>query len=298
MNALRTPDERFADLPDFPWPPHYVDDLPGLEGLRVAFLDEGPKNAEHVFLCLHGEPTWSFLYRKMIPVFLDAGARVVAPDFLGFGRSDKPANDEDYTVPLHRATILRLLERLDLNRITLVCQDWGGLIGLTLPLDQPDRFARLLVMNTMFPIASRPTEGFLAWRAYVEANPDFPVGRLLKRSAPTLTEAEVAAYEAPFPDASYKGGVRTFPALVPVGDDADPEVTALGERARDWWSTMWSGPTFMAVGTQDPVLGPPVMRWMQSQIRGCPAPMVLDDAGHFVQEQGDRVARAALRAWA
>ena len=292
------PDERFAALPDFPWSPHYVDDLDGTHGLRVAYVDEGPKDAAHTFLCLHGEPTWSFLYRKMIPVFLEAGGRVVAPDFLGFGRSDKPVNDADYTVDLHRTTILSLLERLDLQRITLVCQDWGGLVGLTLPLDQPERFARLIIMNTAFPIGRTPGPGFLAWRDYVRSRPDFDVGRLMKRSAPGLTGAELAAYDAPFPDVTFKGGVRTFPDLVPTSEDADSAVSELGRRAREWWSNTWSGPSFMAIGAQDPVLGPPVMQWMQKQIRNCPEPMVIEDAGHFVQEAGDRVARAALAAFA
>ena len=276
MDAVRTPDDRFDAIPDFPYAPHYVSDLEGL----------------------HGEPTWSFLYRKMIPIFLRAGARVVAPDFLGFGRSDKPVHDADYTVALHRHNLVRLLERLDLRDITLVCQDWGGLLGLTLPMDHPDRFRRLIVMNTTLPIGVEPTEGFVAWRQYVRDTPDFPVGRLMKRSAPSLTDAEVAAYDAPFPDATYKAGVRTFPALVPTTDHDDTEVSDLGRRARAFWRNDWQGQSFMAVGAQDPVLGVKPMAWLQQQIRGCPPPLVLDDAGHFVQEAGDRVANAALAAFA
>jgi haloalkane dehalogenase len=150
ITALRTPEERFLNLPGFPYAPSYVDDLRGFEGLRAAYVDEGPRGAKHTFLCLHGEPTWGYLYRKMMPVFLQSGARVVAPDFFGFGRSDKPVNDADYTFHFHRDYLVRLIERLDLRNITLVVQDWGGLLGLTLPVDagMRPRIDRLIAMNT------------------------------------------------------------------------------------------------------------------------------------------------------
>lgn len=293
IEAIRTPEERFEGLPGFPWAARYEEDLPGLEGLRVAMVDEGPADADHTFLCLHGQPTWSYLYRKMIPGFLQSGARVIAPDFLGFGRSDKPVADADYTVDLHRRTVLGLLDRLDLSGITLVCQDWGGLIGLTLPLDSPPgRFSRLLVMNTMFPIGRGTSEAFEQWKAWVAARPDLQVGRLMARAVPGLSEAEAAAYDAPFPDVTYKAGVRRFPMLVPT--DPDDPVSELGRRARTWWSSEFDGPSFMAVGAQDPLLGPAVMGWMKEQIRGCPEPLLLDDVGHFVQEAGEPVVRAAL----
>src|SRR5581483_11140566 len=167
IEALRTPDSRFANLPGFDYAPHYVDDLPGYEGLRMHYVDEGPRDAKHVFLCLHGNPSWSYLYRKMIPVFLGAGGRVVAPDFFGFGRSDKPARAPDYSFDFHRGALIALIRRLDLRNLTLVCQDWGGGIGLTLPLEFPDRFARLLVMNTMFATGEKPmSAGFRAWRTW------------------------------------------------------------------------------------------------------------------------------------
>ena len=214
LKALRTDDARFADLPDFPYQPHYLADLPGAEGLRMAYIDEGPSDGE-VVLCLHGEPTWSYLYRKMIPVFRGAGLRVVAPDFFGFGRSDKPVDDAVYTFDFHRNALLAFIRKLDLDRFTLVVQDWGGLLGLTIPVDEPDRIARLLVMNTALGVGSRPTPGFLQWRDYVAGTPDLDVAALMKRAVPGLSDQEAAAYGAPFPDAASKAGVRRFPQLVP-----------------------------------------------------------------------------------
>jgi pimeloyl-ACP methyl ester carboxylesterase len=298
IRAVRTPEARFAALPDFPWTARYAEDLPGFEGLRGGYVDEGPRDAEHTFFCLHGEPTWSFLYRKMIPVFLAAGARVVAPDFLGFGRSDKPVEVGDYSFHFHRDYLLRLSERLDLGAVTLVCQDWGGLLGLTLPLDDgfARRLSRLLVMNTTLAVGDAPSDGFVAWRAYCRANPDLAVGALMKRSTPMLSEAEVAAYDAPFPDVGFKAGVRAFPELV-MTEPGMPGVAESRAAAR-FWSQTWSGPTFMAVGAADPVLGPPVMAALRATIRGCPEPMVIADGGHFLQEWGGPIAEAAVSAFA
>ncbi len=298
MAALRTPDERFSNLPAWPYAPCYIDDLPGYVGLRAHLIDEGPNDARHTFLCLHGEPSWGFLYRKMIPVFLASGARVVAPDFFGFGRSDKPIDDGVYTFHFHRTYLLRLIERLDLSNITLVVQDWGGLLGLTLPLEFPERIARLLVMNTAFPTGAPPTPGFLAWRSYAASTPDMPVGALFARGNNTLSAAEIAGYDAPFPDHRYKAGVRRFPQLVPIAsENADADVMEIGERARAWWSQSFSGESFMAVGMQDPVLGPSVMTDMRRRIRGCPPPFEVAEAGHFVQDWGEPVAVAALKSF-
>jgi pimeloyl-ACP methyl ester carboxylesterase len=291
--TLRTPEERFADLPDFPFAPHYVDDLAGYAGLRIHYLDEGPRDAARVFLCLHGQPTWSYLYRRMIPVFRAAGHRVVAPDLAGFGKSDKPADDARYTFLFHRNLLRNLILRLDLSRIVLTVQDWGGLLGLTLPMEMPARFAGLLVMNTAFATGDLPLgQGFLDWRAYNNRNPDLAVGRLLARSCPHLTPAEAAAYDAPYPNATYKAGVRRFPNLVP--DHPDAEGAALSRRAREWFRSEWSGTTFMAIGMQDPVLGPPVMRALARDIRHCPPPLEVVDGGHFLQEWGASVAERAL----
>jgi haloalkane dehalogenase len=297
IEALRTPDARFANLPDFPWAPSYVDDLPGYAGLRAAYIDAGPKAARHTFLCLHGEPSWSFLYRKMMPVFLSAGARVVAPDFFGFGRSDKPVNDADYTFHFHRNYLLRLIERLDLKGITLVVQDWGGLLGLTLPVEagMRGRIARLLVMNTGIAAGEPAGPGFDGWRAFMAGQPDLAVGRLMKRGTPVLSEAEAAAYDAPFPDQHHKAGVRRFPQLVMT----DPAMEGVAESiaARDFWAKDWSGQSFMAYGAADPVFAPAAMERLRAGIRGCPPAMVIPDGGHFVQEWGAPIAEAAVKAF-
>ncbi|MEM9471544.1 MAG: haloalkane dehalogenase [Pseudomonadota bacterium] len=292
MEALRTPDERFDDLPGYDFAPNYVDDLPGYEGFRVHYVDEGPSEALQTFLCLPGQPTWAYLYRHMIPVFTAAGARVVVPDWLGFGRSDKPANDALYTYHFHRDMMLALISRLDLFAITLVVQDWGGILGLTLPIEMPERFDRLIVMNTAMPIGESLGDGFQDWKDYVASRPDMDCGALMKRAVPHLSAAEAAAYEAPFPDAAFKAGVRRFPQLVMVEPGMEGIETM--KRAREFWQQDWLGESFMVIGAKDPVLGVPVMTGLQELIRGCPPPLVLEDAGHFVQEWGAEVAHAAL----
>jgi len=297
IESVRTPEERFAGLPGFPFAPHYLEYLPGYEGLRVHYLDERPAQAAsgRTVLCLHGQPTWCYLYRRMIPVFAAAGHRVVAPDFLGFGRSDKPVDDATYTFLFHRALLQRFIERLDLGRVTLVVQDWGGLLGLTLPMEYPDRIDRLIVMNTGLGVGRSPGPGFDAWKAFVAAKPDFSISGMMKRSVPGLSDAEAAAYDAPFPDARYRAGVRRFPALVPVAPDM--EGVEVSMRAAEFFRERWQGPTFMAIGMQDPVLGPPVMHALAKAIRGCPPPLELAEAGHFVQEHGRVVAERALAAF-
>jgi haloalkane dehalogenase/tRNA(adenine34) deaminase len=268
--------------------------LPGFAGVAMAYVDEGPAGAP-VFLCLHGQPTWSYLYRRMIPVFAGAGDRVVAPDFLGFGRSDKPADEATYTFDFHRNALLDLIAVLDLGNIVLVVQDWGGLIGLTLPMAAPERFVSLLVMNTMLGTGDQPLgEGFLAWRDFSNRNPDLDVARLMQRACPHLTREEAASYAAPFLDASYKAGVRRFPNLVPDGRDAPG--AALSREARGFWRNRWAGSSLMAIGMKDPVLGAPVMRGLHADIRNCPPPIEIDEGGHFLQEWGGPIARAAIEA--
>jgi pimeloyl-ACP methyl ester carboxylesterase len=296
-HVLRTPDERFADLPGFGFAPHYVEGLAGYDSLRVHYLDEPPVGTAsgRTVLCLHGQPTWCYLYRKMIPVFTAAGHRLVAPDFLGFGRSDKPVDDAVYTFNFHRGMLLRFMEALDLRRVTLVVQDWGGLLGLTLPMEYPDRIDRLIVMNTGLGVGRSPGPGFDAWKAFVAAKPDFDIAAMMKRSVAGITDAEAAAYDAPFPDRTYRAGVRRFPALVPVAPDM--EGVAESRRAAEFFRERWTGRTFMAIGLQDPVLGAPVMKALAQMIRGCPPPLELPHAGHFVQEHGREVAEAALAAF-
>lgn len=295
-DVLRTPAERFKNLDGFSFSPQYLDELKGYEGLRMHYVDEGPPNAQNVFLCLHGEPTWSYLYRKMIPVFTASGHRAVAPDYFGFGRSDKPVSDDVYQFDFHRMSLMAFIESLDLNNIILVCQDWGGLLGLTLPMDISGRVSKLIVMNTALGTGDmKLSDGFVAWRKFVKDNPDFDVAGLMKRACPTLTVEECAAYDAPFPDLKYKAGVRRFPAMVP--DSPDAPGAALSRKARDWLKTDWSGETFMAIGMQDAVLGPPVMNNLRKLIKDCPAPYEIPEAGHFVQEWGDVVAKRALEAF-
>jgi haloalkane dehalogenase/tRNA(adenine34) deaminase len=284
---LRTPDDRLQTLPGWTYAPsyHYRAD-----GLRLHYADTGPRG-NRTWLCLHGQPTWSYLYRRMMPVFA-ARDRVVAPDFLGFGRSDKPADDGAYSFDLHRQSLIELIEALDLRHIALVVQDWGGLIGLTLPMAMPGRFDALLVMNTMLGTGDAPLgQGFLDWRAFSNRNPDMDIARLMQRACPHLSDAEAAAYAAPYPDASYKAGVRAFPNLVPDRPDA-PGAT-LSRQARDFWRNAWSGRSLMAIGMKDPVLGPPVMRALHANIRNCPQPLEIADGGHFLQEWGDGIARIA-----
>ncbi len=294
IKALRTPDDRFAAIPDFDYPVHYADDLPGYDGLRLAWVDAGPKDAPQTFLCLHGEPSWSFLYRRMIPPFLGSGARVIAPDLYGFGRSDKPIEQSDYSFTFHRNALLALVERLDLRKITLVVQDWGGLLGLTLPVDAgfKPRLERLIVMNTGLGVGTPPGEGFIAWKNYAMSTPDLPIGSLIARGTPHLTDAEIAAYDAPFPSSDYKAGAQIFPALVPVSPDMDGVTES--RAAAQFWSSEWEGKSFMAVGAADPVLGPAVMDKLRGVIRGCPEPLIIPEGGHFVQEWGEEIAKAAL----
>jgi haloalkane dehalogenase len=291
IDAKRTPDDRFVNLLDFPFVPHYVTHK---NGLRMHYLDEGLREGP-VFLCLHGQPSWSYLYRKMIPVFAPAG-RVIAPDLFGFGKSDKPVDDSVYSFEFHRNALLEFIETLDLQDITLVCQDWGGILGLTLPMAMPERFSRLIVMNTALATGTMPLgPGFEAWKMFNRSQPDMDIAALMVRATPILSEAEAAAYGAPYPDVTYKAGVRMFPELVPYGPDVPG--AAISRDAANWWSNVWNKPSFMAVGAQDPVLTPKMMEGLRSMIRGCPDPMIVEDGGHFVQEWGGPIAEAALAAF-
>jgi haloalkane dehalogenase len=289
--VLHTPDERFSALPGFAYATHSLVHVAADVPYRVAYVDEGPRYAAVTVLCLHGNPTWSYLYRHMIPVFTAAGLRVVAPDLIGFGRSDKPANEAVHTFDLHRNMLLAFVQRLNLHNVLLVCQDWGGLLGLTLPMAMPERFTRLLVMNTGLGTGT-VTEGFKQWRAYSNKTPDLPVGALLRRGKADMTDAEAAAYDAPFPDASYKAALRAFPNMVPAAADAPG--AAISQEAAQFWRTQWAGDSFMAVGMLDPVLGPGPMQSLQGLIRNCPPPFEVAEAGHFVQEWGGPIAKAAL----
>ena len=285
METLRTPDERFADLPDFPYAPQYVEVDDGEGGrLRVAYVDEGPADGETVLL-MHGEPSWSFLYRHLIPVLTGAGLRVVAPDLVGFGRSDKPVDRDDYTYARHVGWMREaLVDRLDLRDVTLVCQDWGGLIGLRLVAENPDRFARVVVANTGLPTGDQPmSEAFLAWQRFSQESPDFQIGRIVANGTARGAAPEVvAAYDAPFPDDRYTAGARMFPTLVPTSPE-DP--AAADNRAA--WEVLgrWEKPFLTAFSDQDAITrgGERVFQKLVPGAQGMPH-ITLTGGGHFLQE--------------
>ena len=292
----RAPEDRFRHLPGWDFVPRFTDSLPGFDGLRLHYVDEGPADAPRTVLCLHGNPSWSYLYRKMIPVFRAAGARVVAPDLPGFGRSDQPVDDAVHTFSFHRGVLLAFLRQLDLRQVTLVCQDWGGILGLTLPPAEPDRFTRLLVMNTTLATGDVALpKGFQDWRAWSNAQADMDVPRLFTRMAPLATPAEQAAYGAPFPNRIHKAALRRFPNMVP--DSLDADGAAVSREAREFWLNEWTGQTFMAIGMKDPVLGPATMPKLAQIIRRCPPPLEIPDGGHMLPEWGEDIARQALKAF-
>jgi haloalkane dehalogenase len=295
MEALRTPDERFASLPDFPFAPHYLDVADGEGGtLRVHYVDEGPPEAEPVLL-LHGEPSWSFLYRRMVPVITAAGLRAVAPDLVGFGRSDKPSKRTDYTYARHVDWMRAFVEHLGLSRITLVGQDWGGLIGLRLAAEEDVRFARIVAANTFLPTGDRPPgDAFLAWQKFSQETETFPVGRIVNGGCTSdLAPDVIAAYDAPFPDETYKEGARQFPMLVPTRPD-DPASDA-NRRA---WEVLqrWDKPFLTAFSDSDPITAGGD-RVLQADIPGTTGRphTTIEGAGHFLQEdRGEQFARVAV----
>ncbi len=291
--VLRTPDDYFESLVNYNYSTNYFTDLEGYEGLRVHYLDEGDSSKE-VFLCLHGQPTWGYLYRKMISTFVDEGFRVIVPDLIGFGRSDKPIDDRVYTFDFHRSMLISFIKKLSLERITLVCQDWGGVLGLTLPMEFPSIIKKLLLMNTDLATGDYPlSEGFKAWRSWAAKNPNMDIARLMQRSCPHITGLEAKAYAAPFPDVNYKAGVRRFPELFP--EFSDSPGAEISRAARDFFSTNWQGDTFMAIGMTDPVLGPDVMHKLRNIIPGCSQPLKIKEAGHFVQEWGGNISLEAVQ---
>ena len=282
VEILRTPDERFAALPDFPYEPHYV----GVEdgALRIAYVEAGPADAEPVLL-LHGEPSWSYLYRRMIPVLADAGLRVVAPDLVGFGRSDKPARQEDHSYARHVEWLrAALFDQLSLDRITLVCQDWGGLLGLRLVGEHPDRFARVVAANTGLPTGDHPmSEAFLAWQRFATTAERFDVGRVVQNGTVSdLPPEVVAGYDAPFPDDRYKAGPRVFPSLVPTRPD-DP--ASVANRAAWQALARFDKPFLTAFSDGDPITGGGD-RVFQKVVPGAQGRdhVTVTGGGHFLQE--------------
>ena len=292
MDILRTPDECFDALPDFPFAPHFVDVPDGDGGaLRVHYLDEGDPVAPAVLL-MHGEPSWSYLYRHMIPVLVDAGLRCVAPDLVGFGRSDKPARREDYTYARHVAWMQHFFVAAGLDRVTLVCQDWGGLIGLRLVAAMPERVARAVTANTFLPTGdSAAGEAFLAWQRFSQEVETFPAGRIVNGGCTTdLAPEVIAAYDAPFPDEAMKAGARQFPVLVPTTPD-DPE--SAPNRAA--WGVLerFDRPFLCAFSDSDPITAGSD-RVLRERIAGCAGQphTTIVGAGHFLQEdRGPELAR-------
>ncbi len=298
MDVVRTPDERFTDLPGYGFAPHYVEVPDGEDGqLRVHYLDEGPADGPTVLL-LHGEPSWSFLYRKMIPVLADAGLRCIAPDLVGFGRSDKPVKRTDYTYARHVEWMrAALFDGVDVRDATLVCQDWGGLIGLRLVAEHPERFARIVAANTFLPTGDRPAgEAFLRWQRFSQEVEDFDVGFIVTTGCATTLAPEVtAAYNAPFPDDTYKAGARQFPTLVPTSPD-DPAAGA----NRAAWDVLrkWTKPFLTAFSDQDPITKGGDAAF-QRDVPGCEGQphTTIEGGGHFLQEDRGKELARVVAAW-
>lgn len=289
IEYLRTPEERFDGVPDFPFAPQYAQ-VPG--GLRIHFVDEGPPDGDVVVL-LHGEPSWSFLYRRMIPILADAGYRVIAPDLIGFGRSDKPMRRDDHTYERHVEWIRSLLlDHLDLSEVTLFAQDWGGLIGLRVVAEHPDRFSRVAIANTALPVGEGAvSQAFLNWRQSSQTMPDFLSGRIVQSATATALAPEiVAAYDAPFPDSTFQVGPRMMPVLVPITPD-DPAASANGRA----WEVLrtWQRPFLTLFSDGDPITRGRETRF-QAEVPGAAGQphQTITDAGHFLQEdKGEEIAR-------
>ena len=290
QNFLRTPEERFQNLPDFAFTPNYIE----IGGLRIAYIDEGPKDGPAVLL-MHGEPAWSFLYRKMIPILVSAGMRVLVPDQVGFGRTDKPTKRSDYTYENHVQWMSAWLESVDAKDITLFCQDWGSLIGLRMVAEVPDRFARVALSNGGLPTGKEKIpKAFHIWRAFAMYSPWFPIGKIVRFGcAQGLSDEAVAAYDAPYPNSRYKVGARVFPTLVPI-DPSNPARQA-NERAWDMYKA-WTKPFITLFSTRDPVTKGGERMW-QKRVPGAEGQnhTKIRGAGHFVQEdKGEEVAQALV----
>ena len=292
---VKSSQSQFENLPGFSFKSEYLSDLPGYEGLRLHYVDQGPRDSNRLVLCLHGQPTWSYLYRKMIPIFNQAGQRVIAPDFFGFGKSDKPIDENVYTFTFHRNTLISLIKSLPPKPITLVVQDWGGALGLTLTLEFPSQIDQLLIMNTALGTGEPLGEGFDNWRHWVKQNPDFQVSRLMKRSCPQLSEQELLAYDAPFTDFSSRAGLRMFPAIMPIRPEM--EGVNISKKTRQFLKTDWRGKSFIAIGMKDPVFGPKLMENLAANIRGSFSPLKVKSGGHFLQEWGEAIAVSAIEAF-
>lgn len=290
--VFRTPDENFSDLSGYDFDPHYFELEGDLEGLRMHYVDEGEGDP---ILLLHGEPTWAYLYRKMIPP-LARSARVIVPDLIGFGRSDKPTDRDWYSYARHLDSVVQLITHLGLQSITLVVQDWGGPIGLRVAVTHRDRFAQLVILNTgLFrPGPNWPSEGFMRWRNFAEKNPDLPVGFVLQgATTTTLPDEVIAAYEAPFPNAASKAGAAAFPLLVPLyeGDPGAAEMAGVGEALEGW-----SKPVLVAFSDGDPVFPQRAGEKLAAKIPSAIF-VPIEGASHFLQEDKGEVLAELIRDW-
>ncbi|MFY9223454.1 MAG: haloalkane dehalogenase [Blastocatellia bacterium] len=290
MQFLRTPDERFANLPEYNFQPNYVN----FQSLRMHYIDEGEKTAP-VVLMIHGEPSWSYLYRKMIPIIVNAGFRAIAPDLIGFGRSDKPTQTDEYSYQMHVDSIISFISSLDLNNITLVCQDWGGLIGLRVVAQEENRFSRIVTANTGLPTGDeKMPEAFFQWQEFSQTVEVFPVGQIIQMGCQSkLSEEVIAAYDAPFPDESYKSGARIFPRLVPTSPD-NPAT----EANRQAWKKLkqWTKPFLTAFSDKDPITRG-AEKPFQQLVPGAKdqAHTIITKAGHFLQEdKGEELANVVI----
>ena len=292
MEVFRTPDERFAGISDFPYEPHYLDLTGGLDGLRFHYVDEGQGKP---VLLLHGEPTWAYLYRKMIPS-LSAGARVIVPDLIGFGRSDKPTDRDWYSFERHVDSVVQLIRHLDLEEITVVVQDWGGPIGLRAATQHRDRFEHLVILNTGIfrPGPNWPSKGFMQWRNFAERTPDLPIGFVLQGATSSeLSDEVIAAYEAPFPNAASKAGAAAFPLLVPLrdGDPGAAEMAHVGDALENWHK-----PVLVAFSDSDPVFPQRAGEKLAQRIPGAIF-VGINDASHFLQEDKGEEIADLIRNW-
>ena len=290
MKTIRTPERAFEDLPGYTFDPHYVD----IDGMRMHYVDEGPPDADPVLL-LHGEPSWSYLYRHMIPPLAAAGLRVIAPDLIGFGRSDKPTKKSDYSYERHVDWMRGFVETVNLTNITLFCQDWGSLIGLRVAAEHEARFARIALGNGGLPTGDQQMpDAFMKWRTFALHSPYFPIGKIIQRGTTTdFGDDVVAAYDAPFPSRKYKAGARKFPALVPITPD-DP-ASAANRAAWDAFGK-WEKPFLTTFSDKDPITRGGEKAW-QRHVPGAQGQphVTIENAGHFLQEdKGEEIARVLI----
>ena len=292
-DALRTPDRFFSHLSGYPWSPHYLSDLPALNGLRLHYLDEGPHDAPMTWLCLHDYPTWSYAYRTMLPVFLAAGHRVIAPDMIGFGKSDKPKKEGVHSFAWHRQILLEFAERLALNKVVLVVQGWGSLLGLSLPMENEQRYIGLVVIDTdSATVDSSLGERMTAPREMSVKQLAVDIDEWIMCGYPEISREEYAAYAAPFPDRGHQASVRSFPKLVSESENSNG--TAVSRLALDFWQNQWTGLSLVAMELKNSGFGGDTMTKLHQRIRNCPSPLRLAKRGAFLSKHGEAVAQAAV----